>query len=40
MPTGFEKVDNATGGCLGSILGYLIWFGVIALIGGIISLFS
>ena len=39
MPTGFEKVDNATGGCLGGILGYIILGGIIALIGGIASLF-
>ena len=40
MPTGFEKVDNATGGCLSSILGYIIFGGIIALIAGIISLFD
>lgn len=40
MPTGFEKADRATGGCLGQILGYIIFGGIIALISGIIDLFS
>lgn len=40
MPTDYQKVDNATGGCLSSILGYLILGGIIALIAAIADLFS
>lgn len=37
MPNGYEKVDNATGGCLSTILGYLLFGGIIA---GIAAIFD
>lgn len=32
MPNGFEKVDNATGGCLSRIVGWIIMAGIIGLL--------
>lgn len=40
MPTGYEKADRATGGCLSQILGWVIFAGIIGLISLIAELFS
>jgi hypothetical protein len=32
MPNGFEQVDNATGGCLSRIVGWIITVGIIGLL--------
>ncbi|MBQ0086781.1 MAG: hypothetical protein KBS72_03735 [Bacteroidales bacterium] len=37
MPSGYEKADRATGGCLSQILGYVIFFGIIALLAQLCS---
>ena len=40
MPNGFEKANNATGGCLGTILSYAIWFAILGAIAGLAQLCS
>ena len=37
---GFETVDKATGGCLGTLTGYLIWGAILMLIAGVIEFFK
>lgn len=40
MPSGFEKANSETGGCLGSLVSYIIWFAILGAIAGLAQLCS